>query len=353
MQYGAFEDSSLEDVQLPATLKRIECNAFVRCRNLKRILLPEGLEYIGKQCFSASGLEGVVLPSSVKAVGGAAFYACEQLRYAQLNESLELLGGKWDNGGESLEASVFCRSGIEGVRVPSTLKTIEAGTFADCQNLKSVEFAEGLEKIGPRAFAKSGIESVALPQSIRIVCGYAFYECRQLRSAWLNEGLEELGTKEHWYSDTFVGGVFSGSAPESVGIPPKLTVVGPNNFNCFGLNKIEFLEGERYSERTGKTPTPGTGSSATAASRRWRSPARCARCRQTYSTAAAAQNRVGRAGLSAQGREVRGPLRVGAAEVSWKCVSVWSCPAFRASGRNCPSGVHRIPKVGTLCLGHR
>lgn len=225
---------------------------------------------------------------------------------------------------------MFCRSGIEGVRVPSTLKTIEAG-----------------------AFAKSGVESVALPQSIRIVCGYAFYECRQLRSAWLNEGLEELGTKEHWYSDTFVGGVFSGSAPESVGIPPKLTVVGPNNFNCFGLNKIEFLEGERYSERTGKTPTPGTGSSATAASRRWRSPARCARCRQTYSTAAAAQNRVGRAGLSAQGREVRGPLRVGAAEVSWKCVSVWSCPAFRASGRNCPSGVHRIPKVGTLCLGHR
>ena len=38
------------------------------------------------------------------------------------------------------------------VRIPPTLKTIEARTFCKCKSLKYVEFSEGLEKIGIAAF---------------------------------------------------------------------------------------------------------------------------------------------------------------------------------------------------------
>ena len=54
---------------------------------------------------------------------------------------------------------------------------IEDSTFYQCESLKSVEFSEGLEKIGTEAFAYSGIEDVVLPSSVRVIYGFAFEEC--------------------------------------------------------------------------------------------------------------------------------------------------------------------------------
>ena len=48
---GVFEESGLRDVRFPSTLKKIEYRTFARCRNLKAIELPNGLEYLGKECF--------------------------------------------------------------------------------------------------------------------------------------------------------------------------------------------------------------------------------------------------------------------------------------------------------------
>ena len=49
--YGVFEESSIESVELPSTLKRIEYWAFENCKSLKSITLPDKLEYIGNRCF--------------------------------------------------------------------------------------------------------------------------------------------------------------------------------------------------------------------------------------------------------------------------------------------------------------
>ena len=45
---GVFENSAIEDIKLPTTLKRIEYSAFKNCKCLKRVYLPEKLEYIGR-----------------------------------------------------------------------------------------------------------------------------------------------------------------------------------------------------------------------------------------------------------------------------------------------------------------
>ena len=74
MWYGVFYESTLEKVELPSTLKRIEYNAFSNCKNLKSITLPDKLEYIGKLCFWGSALESIRLPPALKTVGNYAFY---------------------------------------------------------------------------------------------------------------------------------------------------------------------------------------------------------------------------------------------------------------------------------------
>lgn len=137
---GVFEDSVVERVELPSTLKRIEYSAFECCKSLKSIALPDGLEHIGMKCFKDSALEEIRLPA---------------------------------------------------------LKTIEQLTFSCCMGLKSVQFSPGLERIGIKAFCGTKLESVRFPSSLRRICQGAFSECNNLRTVVLNEGLEALGADEY------------------------------------------------------------------------------------------------------------------------------------------------------------
>ena len=74
--FGVFQGSAVEEVRLPSTLKRIEYNAFRGCRNLKRLVLPDKLEYIGRHCFDESGIAEVVFPAGLRVVGASAFQSC-------------------------------------------------------------------------------------------------------------------------------------------------------------------------------------------------------------------------------------------------------------------------------------
>ena len=63
----------IESIILPSTLKRIEEWTFYNCHNLKHVELPNGVEYIGKQCFTLSGIEEITLPSTLKEIGEKVF----------------------------------------------------------------------------------------------------------------------------------------------------------------------------------------------------------------------------------------------------------------------------------------
>ena len=188
--------------------------------------LPEGLEYIGTQCFCNCGLEEIRFPASLRVVGFEAFYGCDELYYADLNEGLEVLGEKWNDRGNEFRGKVFAESGIRGIRIPSTLRKIEVQTFYGCKDLEIVELSEGLEVIGAGAFAESGIESVVLPQSTRAICGGAFAFCEHLRSVSLNEGLEVLGKEEEYRDILHCGCVFIDSALNSIVVPSTVKVAG-------------------------------------------------------------------------------------------------------------------------------
>ena len=70
--FGVFENSALESVVLPSTLRRIEYRVLRDCIGLKSIALPKGLEYIGRQCFEDSNLKEITLPKTVASIGDSA-----------------------------------------------------------------------------------------------------------------------------------------------------------------------------------------------------------------------------------------------------------------------------------------
>lgn len=244
MGAGIFEGSGLKRIKLSSTIKRIEYCAFEYCENLKDIVLPDGLTYIGKRCFYGSGLKSITFPPSVRIVGPFAFCECRQLRSALLNEGLQTLGAKEQVKEKEVTGSCFASSALESVKLPSTLKVLEDTTFAECKNLRAVEFSEGLETIGVQAFRGCGVASITTPNSLKTICSGAFTECQSLRQVVLNDSMETLGVNENFEEQYKYSGVFQESAVENVKLPAKLKRIALRVFQeCKNLRKIE-LPGE-------------------------------------------------------------------------------------------------------------
>ena len=111
----------------------IDAGTFYRCKSLTRVELLDGLEKIGTGSFYESGVESVIFPQSVKIVGACAFGYCACLKSALLNEGLEMLGERDSLDRKTYCGYVFYGSALQSIAIPSTLKTIECETFADCK----------------------------------------------------------------------------------------------------------------------------------------------------------------------------------------------------------------------------
>ena len=110
-----------------------------------------------------------------------------------MNEGLQTLGAKERVKTKEVIGSCFASSALESVKLPSTLKVIEHATFADCKNLKAVEFSEGLETIGVQAFRGCGVESITTPKSLKTIHAGAFVRCESLKQVVLADEMEMLG----------------------------------------------------------------------------------------------------------------------------------------------------------------
>ena len=126
----------------------IEIGTFLKCKNLKNIELPEGLEKIDFMAFRESGLQNVVFPKSLRTVSQEAFSYCENLKEATLNSGLEVLGTE----NKTEFAGVFGGSALERVELPSTLKRICNCAFASCKSLRYISLPNSLESIGALCF---------------------------------------------------------------------------------------------------------------------------------------------------------------------------------------------------------
>lgn len=92
------------------------------------------------------------------------------------------------------EAFRYCK--ISSVKFPSTLRLISDNAFADCENLKTIDFGCGLTHVGSSVswytFASSGLEKISFPRQVKSIGRGAFYGS-QLKEVTLNEGLEVIG----------------------------------------------------------------------------------------------------------------------------------------------------------------
>ncbi len=80
-----------EEVKILGSITRIADRAFWGCSNLRNIILPEGVEYIGSGAFyNCCGLIRIRIPEGVKEVGYEIFNGCRNLLKVRVPQSIGL-----------------------------------------------------------------------------------------------------------------------------------------------------------------------------------------------------------------------------------------------------------------------
>ena len=84
-------------------------------------------------------------------------------------------------------------STVETLVLSSNVKVINASAFSMCNNLKTVAFAEGLEKISNSAFfGCSSLTTIELPSTVKTVERSAFTGCASVSAVIIGENTETV-----------------------------------------------------------------------------------------------------------------------------------------------------------------
>lgn len=178
-------------------LKRIGGEAFYGCKNLKKLTIPETVEYIG----------------------GGAFYGCSNiwsLTYNAINAECEsfmepnaplekiVIGDKV----RRLPRGIFSGKEFSEVTLPACLERIDESAFYGCKNLTTINLSDSiryigdnafygcsslknihwplrLTTIGSKAFRQTALETISLPEGVTSVGDGAFYVCPFAKTVYI------------------------------------------------------------------------------------------------------------------------------------------------------------------------
>jgi len=131
-------------------------------------------------------LQSIVIPSTVEEIGQYAFSSCKELREVVLNEGLTSIG----------KYAFTCCSSLQSIVIPSAIVEICSRTFDSCTNLRDVVLNNGIKKIGQSTFAYcTSLQQSTIPSTVIEIEQYAFRGCRRLREVVIhnNEGIQIRG----------------------------------------------------------------------------------------------------------------------------------------------------------------
>ncbi len=256
--YACSNCVNLTYVEIPATVTHIGAHAFDNCATksdnpyyegywgLSTVLFENLAVNIGDYAFNGCKnlqkvlWDGEALPDSMGTIGAYVFNDCE---------SLSLLPGDFSSAViNKLEPYAFANfNGVRELILPADLETIGDHAFDGCSNLSSVEFPDGLKKIGKNAFQSTAITSLNLTDAIEEIGDSAFMNCTKVMDLKLPSSLKKINP--YTFYKCFSGGEFDSKPEESfnlfVKIPDSVESIGDYAFYGCAVNTSKF-----HSEKT-------------------------------------------------------------------------------------------------------
>ncbi len=251
IQRRAFaENSDIQSVSIPGSVKEVGEDAFSGCRGLTAVTLSDGIKKIQKNAFYGTAITDIIIPSSVVEIGSGAF-DCSSLTSAEFYGSYDFssvfISTPWlENIEAQYENSEFCiindtlvkyNGNSDHVEVPSGIRIIGNNAFAydyndEEKNLTQLVLPETVEYINYGAFNNcENLSEINLPGSVVAIEESAFSGCKSLVNIVIPDGVTEISA-----------GAFKGcSALTSIAIPDSVTKIGSEAFSyCSSLTDINI-----------------------------------------------------------------------------------------------------------------
>ena len=213
-----------------SSISNIKATAFMNCKQLKNIQLPENLSSIGASAFyECVNLKNITLPKNVKKIEQGTFDQCVSLIEITLYD-IEQIEDNAFSGCRNLEIMITGnritkfknknKDSIKGhIILPKNLSiigkyafynclgfktlvmdpnverfsSIGASAFENCENLVSIQLSKNLETIGASAFKNcKKLKIIKLPENVKKIEDETFAYCENLKTISL-ENIESIG----------------------------------------------------------------------------------------------------------------------------------------------------------------
>lgn len=244
------------------SIKSIGPDAFAGLKNLKSIVIPEGVVSIGSCAFSGcTSLQSVKFPESLESIGTGAFYGCTALKKVNLGDNVKYFGTEVFAGCTALEEITlpkqveywtwgifdFCKS-LRRIVVPYGVKdfdirncdnlteivlpeTVTHASFNNCTSLRTVILPQSMTSMYDMFNGCTALEEIVLPAGLTKIYNEAFRDCVSLKKIVIEGDITEIG------SEAFK----NCSSLETITLPASLTAIKSNAFRgCSALREIVF-----------------------------------------------------------------------------------------------------------------
>ena len=191
-QFGVLTSINLSDATIVegegTTANVLPDEAFQTTMALQHIVLPKNLTAIGNYAFQDSGIEELVLPATVKELGRDIFYYARNLKALSVEKGNTVFDSR-DNCNAIIEtASNTLRIGCANTVVPDGIKALGQMAFSGIPSLKEVKLPSGLTSIGWATFwADTELSKVTLSESVTDIGESPFGGCERITSLVIDE----------------------------------------------------------------------------------------------------------------------------------------------------------------------